>query len=342
MPDAFGGDPPLLLITGATGAVGPAVVRAALDAGYCVRTLSSRPPPADLFAASSRLDLRVGDVTSARDVRAVCQGVDGVIHLAALLHRVNPPAALDDVYYRTNVESTRMLVAEAVAAGARRLVFFSTIAVYGDTHGQVVTEETPPAPQTTYARTKMLAEHDVLQARRPDHHPFATVLRMAAIYGARVKGNYRRLLDAIARRRFVHLGPGTHRRTLVHDQDAAAAALLALQHDRAPGRVFNVSDGAFHTFNEIVEAIARALDVPVPRWRMPLAPVRVVARAVETVTERVGWTPPLSRHALSKLTEDLAVDSSLIQRELGFEPRVDLIAGWTQTVRELRTRGAVS
>ena len=85
-----------ILITGATGAVGPLVVEAFHAAGYSIRTLSIDPPPVGIW--HDDVETRIGDVTDASAVQAAMQGVDSVIHLAALLHIVNPPPALQKKY----------------------------------------------------------------------------------------------------------------------------------------------------------------------------------------------------------------------------------------------------
>jgi nucleoside-diphosphate-sugar epimerase len=86
-----------------------------------------------------------------------------------------------------------------------------------------------------------------------------TVLRLRAVYSSRIKGNYERLTHALARNRFIPIGNGLNRRTLVYDKDVSGAAVLAVSHPAAVGRVFNVTDGEFHTLNEIIEFICSAL-----------------------------------------------------------------------------------
>ncbi len=122
------------------------------------------------------------------------QGIDAVIHLAALLHIVNPPPSLQPEYERINVGGTATVVEAARQAGVGRMVFFSTIAVYGDSAGGILTEDSPPRPDSFYAQTKLAAERIVLAAKRADGRPLGTVLRLGAVYGSRIKGNYRRLL----------------------------------------------------------------------------------------------------------------------------------------------------
>ena len=101
-----------------------------------------------------------------------------------------------------------------------------------------------------------------------------TVLRLGAVYGSRIKGNYRRLLIALARGRFVPIGPGSNRRTLVYDKDVGRAAMLAAVHPDAAGRIFNVTDGQIHTMEAIIETLCEALGRVPPRLTLPVGLIR--------------------------------------------------------------------
>ena len=326
-----------VLVTGATGAVGPQVVRACQAAGYAVRALSVDVP--DVGVLPPGVDVRVGDVCDRHTVRTAVAGVEVVVHLAALLHQFDSGADLEAEYERVNVGGTDNVVHAAIADGVRRVVLLSTIAVYGPSSQRPSDENTPPNPDTAYGRTKLAAERVVLAAERGGR-PIGTVLRSAAAYGSRVKGNYRRLALAIARHRFVPLGPGTNRRTLVHDHDLARAVILACKHPAAAGAVFNVSDGAVHTLAEIVAAIHRAVGRRPPRFRVPLPAARAALGVCESAARLAGVRPPVSRALLRKYSEDSAVDAALIQRVLGFSPSVDLDRGWRETMTALRRAGA--
>jgi UDP-glucose 4-epimerase len=255
------------------------------------------------------------------------------------LHILNPPSSLREQYECVNVGGTANVVEAAIQAGVERMVFFSTIAVYGYSSGQILTEATPPRPDTFYAHTKLAAEQIVLQAKRRDGQPLGTVLRLGAVYGARVKGNYRRLVQALARGRFIPIGHGRNRRTLIHDRDVARAAVLAVQHPGAAGQVYNVSDGQFHTLNDIIAAICTALGRPSPRIYIPLGPVRLAVGGLEDAARLVGRQSPVGRATLDKYLEDVAVDSRRIQVDLGFVPGFDLRSGWQDTIRAMRANG---
>ncbi len=207
------------------------------------------------------------------------------------------------------------------------------------TNSPVLDENSPVQPDTFYAQTKLAAEQIVLNARGADGQPLGTVLRLGAVYGSRIKGNYERLTHALARNRFIPIGNGLNRRTLVYDKDVGRAAALAVSHPAAAGRVFNVTDGTFHTLNEIIESICSALGRKPPRLSLPVGPTRTLIGLIEKGSHASGIKPPITRAIIDKYTEDIAVDGNLIQKELGFVPQYDLSTGWREVVQEMRRLG---
>jgi nucleoside-diphosphate-sugar epimerase len=142
----------------------------------------------------------------------------------------------------------------------------------------------------------------------------------------------------LARHRFIPIGNGLNRRTLVYDKDVGRAAALTVSHPAAAGRVFNVTDGGFHTLNEIIESICAALGRKQPRLSLPVGPTRILIRLIEKGSPAIGFKPPITRAIIDKYTEDIAVDGSLIQKDLGFVPQYDLRSGWQETVQEMREK----
>lgn len=330
-------DKNIILITGATGAVGPSVVDAINEAGYQIRTFSMDAPVADRFPYG--VEVLNGDVTNQEAVHSAMQGVDAVIHMAAILHIVDIPLEMREKYERVNVGGTETVVKAAIKAGVRRIVLFSSIAVYGPSESCVLDELSPANPETLYAQTKLAAEKIVLNAKNLNGQPLGTVLRLGAVYGSRIKGNYERLMLALKRHCFIPLGNGYNRRTLVYEKDVGQAAKLAVSHPAAAGRVFNVTDGECHTVKEILESICSALGRKPPRLLLPINPVRALVGLIEKGYRYIGKKPPISREIITNYTEDIAIDGSLIQKELGFIPQYKLKAGWEETIEGMRTRG---
>lgn len=330
---------PIVLITGATGAVGPCVVEAIIQAGWRVRLLLRQPPAKMSRLWSENIEVVLGDITDAAALQRATQGCQAVVHMAALLHIVNPSTALHAQYEQVNVVGTRHIVQAACDQGVQRLIFFSTIAVYGPSHGALLNEASLARPDTVYGQTKLAAEQLVLQAQRADGQPLGVVLRLAAVYGARVKGNYQRLLVSLARGRFLAVGAGENRRTLVYDRDVAQATVLALHHPAAGGQVLNVTDGQLHTLQEILTTICMALGRTPPRFALPLGPVRWALGCWEKGMRLLGRQPIIGQASLEKYTEDIAVTSERIQQLLGFVPQFDLATGWQDVVATLRQQG---
>lgn len=322
-----------VLVTGATGALGPAMIRALRAAGHEVRALARRPVAPELAGIESC----AGDLTDLASLDRAVLGMDAVVHLAALLHITNPPPDMRTTYHRINVAGTRWLAEAAERAGVRRFVLASTTAVYGPSTTPA-TESTPAAPESWYAESKLAAERAVFEVHRAGAFD-VSVLRLSAVYGPRIKGNYERLLRALAAGRFIPLGPGLNRRSLVYEDDAAAAFVTTLEHPRAPGGLFNVSDGTPHALRDIVRAMCAALGRAEPAISIPITPALAGVRLVERFARLFGLAPPATASTLAKYLEDSVVDTTRLARELGFRARVDLDAGWRSTVQALRLSG---
>jgi len=162
-----------------------------------------------------------------------------------------------------------------------------------------------------------------------------TVLRFGAIYGSRIKGNYERLTHALAKHRFIPIGNGLNRRTLIYDKDVGRAVVQAVFHPEAAGRLFNVTDGGFHTLNAIIEAVCSGLGRRPPCLTLPVEPTRTLIRFMESGICAAGFNSPVTAEMIDKYTEDIAVDGSLFQKKIGFVPQYDLKAGWKETICEM-------
>jgi nucleoside-diphosphate-sugar epimerase len=315
-----------VLITGASGAVGCAVANRFWQGGCRLRILDQLPFPIKYLDAQP--EFLQGDITDSSLLSQAVKDVDLVVHMAAKLHINNPDPSLRAEYQRVNVEGTKRLVAAASEAKVPRFVFFSTICVYGPCSPPAILDENSPInPDSWYAETKYQAEQFVLQ-----NIP-AVVLRPAAIYGPRMKGNYLRLLRALHKGFFVGIGSGANRRTLIFDEDLAEAVYVSGTHTEGIGRIYNATDGQIHSFQSIVESMCQALGRKPLRWRLPLAPVKAGAKLAEIGFSLIGRRSPITCSIVDKVVEDVAVSGTRLERELSFCPRVSLLTGWQNVVR---------
>jgi UDP-glucose 4-epimerase len=312
-----------VLVTGATGAVGPAVVEHLLREGHQLRLF--------VRGAAGRSDIEIvtGDCADRAAVDRAVAGMDAVVHLAAVLHQSTVTPAVRDAYEAVNVGGTANVIDAARAHGVRRVIVASTIAVYGYNRGMVLQETSSLLPDTDYARSKVRAEEIALAGG-------ATVFRFGAIYGSRVKGNYQRLVRTLTRGKFMRIGKGTNRRTVIFDEDAAAAIALGLTAPAAAGQVYNVAHPHTPTVNDILSAISSALGRRPPRFRLPAGLVRAAVAAVERSARAIGVRSPVTAAMVDKYLEDVVVSSAKIERELGFVARHDIDEGWAMALRAMR------
>lgn len=306
-----------VFVTGATGVVGPALAARLLARGHAVRALVRRLP-AGLPPA---VETVVGSLADADALAEGARGAGAVVHLAAQLHVNVPGAHLDGLYQNVNVDGTRRVVEAARDAGVPRVVFASTINVYGPSAGRAPWTEADAAhPDTLYGRTKLEAEAIVRE------HPGGVVLRLAAVYGRGMKGNYPALQRVLARGVRWLPGDGTNRRTLVHVDDAAQAFEVALG-GLAPG-VYNVTDGQVHAFDAVVRSLQEAVGRRPGVRYLPAAWVRAGLAVPAALASAAGRSFP-GLALVDKMTEDVAVSGQKLLDASAYRPaHLSLRDGW--------------
>jgi UDP-glucose 4-epimerase len=139
-------------------------------------------------------------------------------------------------------------------------------------------------------------------------------------------------MNALRKGRFLMIGDGRNRRTLVHSKDVCKAAVLAAEKACALGQVFNVTDGHVHTLQDIIKAMCTALGQRAPRFHLPVSLARFTADLIETGMKVVGRNPPIRRAMVDKIIQDIAVSGDKIQRQLGYKAEHSLVRGWRETI----------
>lgn len=185
-----------VVVSGASGFVGGALCRALGSTGMDVTGVARSANAPDGFRGNwIAADLAEG----APDFP---EGTTTVFHLAGKAHAISEINGDDAEYDRVNTGGTLHALDAAAVCGARAFVFFSTVKVFGDRQqrsGRALGEDDAPEPDTPYGRSKLEAERIVLADTRIPHR---IVIRPALVYGPGVKGNLRKMLDAVTRGRF--------------------------------------------------------------------------------------------------------------------------------------------
>ena len=309
-----------ILVTGADGFVGATLCPALARTGWTVRRAVRAPKP-------GAADIPVGDIGPETDWTRALDGVACVVHLAARTHVLRETAA-DPMaeFERTNVAATRRLAEQARAAGARQIVYLSSVKVNGEaTRQRPYTEDDAPRPEDAYGRTKWEAERELLSITAGTTLE-AVVLRPPLVYGPRVKGNFLRLTRLVARGVPLPLASIENRRSLIYVENLVDAIIAALGAPQAAGRTYLVSDGEDVSTPALVRALAHALGVKEKLFACP--PVLLTAAA--TLLGR--------RDEVARLTGSLQVDTARIRSELEWRPRFTLARGLAEMARWYHAR----
>jgi nucleoside-diphosphate-sugar epimerase len=317
-------------LTGATGYTGSRLLTALLARGHEVRALvrPSSPRP-EARAAWVEGDLRDGAAAS-----RLVEGVDAVVHVAAVYRTAGHP----DSYYReVNVGGTERLLEAAARAGVRRFVHTSTVGVHGHVRHPPADESSPMEPGDIYQVTKAEAEARALAFHRDRGLPVA-VVRPAAIYGP---GETRllKLFRAIARGRYAIVGSGRAFYHPVYIDDLVDGYLLALERPEAVGEAFILGGPRYVTQSELAALIARHTGGRVLPFHVPAGPLRLAGAVVEAICVPLGLEPPLHRRRVEFWTKSRAFSIGKARRVLGYEPKVDVDEGVARTARAYREAG---
>lgn len=312
-----------VLVTGAAGCIGSHLTRRLAGSGYVVTALVRSPAGARHLAGLAGVELHEGDITDRRRIDELMPGVDQVFHLAACVHA--PTGTPESLFTRVNLEGTRNLAEAAIRHRVRVFVHFSTVAVHAESD-QTIDEEGPIAPGTPYARSKYASERVVLSLHgsgvtRP------VVLRLPVVYGRGDRGNVAHLIDAIRRHRYLIIGDGHNRKSMVAAANVADAAILTAEDDRSRGRTYIVTDARPYTQLEIAATIAELLGEHRRFIHIPRSVALAAGSAADVLSRLTGHPLPLTRDRVKKLASNTSYSGERIRQELGFRPRLSLRDG---------------
>ncbi len=317
-----------VLVTGASGFVGRAVVAQLLRSGLPVTAALRGPVPAGARESTSALrTVQVGELAPETDWSAALDGVGALVHCAARVHVMretssDPMAA----FRRVNVDGTLRLARQAAAAGVRRFVFISSIGVNGaETFGTPFTPDDVSAPHSAYAQSKHEAELG-LQALARNGQLEVVIIRPPLVFGPGAPGNFERLMRALHRGMPLPFGAVHNRRSLVALRNLVSLIEVCLDHAAGANQVFLVSDGEDISTTDLLNGVAAALGTRPHLIRVPPAVVKAVARLTGKA------------QLAQQLCGSLQVDISKTRSLLGWTPVVRLEQALDEAAREFLAR----
>ena len=268
-----------VLLTGASGFVGKAVLKAALQHGYEIRAIYR----STVSAMGQPEAIIISGLDGNADYSTALQAVNLVIHAAARAHimqeDVTDPLA---EYRRVNVVGTLNLARQAAAAGVRRFVYISSIKVNGEATlpGRPFTADDIPDPKDAYGQSKYEAE-DQLKRLAQETGMEVTIIRPPLIYGPGVKGNFSSLIKLVRLGIPLPFGGVTHNcRSLVGLDNLVNLILVCTNHPQAANQTFLVSDGEDLSTAELFRKIGLGLGRQVRLVWLPAALISFMASLI--------------------------------------------------------------
>jgi nucleoside-diphosphate-sugar epimerase len=314
-----------ILVTGATGMVGSAFARRAVEAGYRVQAMvrrdSDRRPLAGLD-----VEFVEGDLANPESLPAALANAEIVVHTAAHVGDWGPA----EKYRAINVIALEHLI-HAAARSPRfsRWVQVSSLGVYPAKH-HYGTDETVPADAVGldgYTRTK--AEAETLLNHHVREHDFpAVILRPGIIYGPGDRHALPRFIEKITNGKMKFIGRGDRLINNTFVGNLVEALLLAVEKPDVLGETFNIRDERLVTREEFVNTIADYLGKPHPRHVPEFIP-RLLVGPIERIAKLRGRrdSPFLTRAQIKFMTLNLDYSIAKAKRVLGYAPQVDFRDG---------------
>lgn len=309
-----------VLISGANSFIGNALCKAMLRKGWQLRgTIRSENLMHNLPNGVN--PVFIGSIGSNTEWGRATSNVDVVVHLAALVHKIRNDYKDPLVEYRyVNVNGTKYLARAAAANNIKRFVYLSTVKVNGEGRATPYNEKDNPEPMDPYGISKWEAEqvlHEIADMTGLE----VVVLRPPLVYGSGVKANFLRLLEMVERGIPLPLANVNNRRSLIYLENLLDAIVTCINHPRAAGNTYLVSDGEDVSTPDLIRRMGSALGRPVRLFPFP------------TFMLKIAGCISGKSVAIDRLISSLTVDSSKIRRELNWQAPFSMAQGLRETAK---------
>lgn len=309
-----------ILVTGATGFVGTALVRLLKRQGHALVLVANQNA-----AKTSQHHFHSLDISTRPDWRPLLIGCDVVVHLAARVHVMKESENADQEYLKLNVEATNHLAQQALESGVKRFIYLSSLKVNGEcnVYERAFTEQDTQNPVGSYAQSKYQAEQILFDLARKSSLE-VTVIRPPLVYGPNVRANFQSLLSVVYNQRPLPFAGIKNQRSYVYVENLVSLIARCLDHPKAANECFFVSDGHDLSTPQLIAACATALGVKPKLFYVPQSVLHWFSKF-------------LRKEAFyQRLCGDLTVDISKSKRLLGWRPQFSVEAGMTETAKAFK------
>ena len=325
-----------VLVTGATGFTGKALVKRLLDEGYEVIALDYKEGLKTEELSEWGAEVIIGTVMD-KDLMDKCtKGVDYVQHLAAAFRELN---VTPDYYREINVEGTKIALEAAYKHKVKKFIYCSTCGVHGNIDNPPGGEDAPIQPADYYQQTKYEAEPFVEEYYKKGLK--TVILRPAAIYGPGDPERFAMLFKRVSNGKFPMFGNG---KTLYHPlyiDNLVDSFMLAMKKGVGDGGTYLIADEEYVEIEDLVERIGKALEVDLKINHFPVMPLVVLGHICEKVCKPFKVTPPIFPRRVDWYRQNRAFKIDRAKKELGYDPKIGLDEGLRRTGIWYRENGFI-
>jgi len=316
-------------VTGAAGFIGSRLVGELLRNNWDVSVLVHKRTP----SLEEKCKLVQGDITDSENLLKIPGGTDVVFHLAAALG-----ASLmgREGFRQVNARGTDNVITAARLAGVKRVIHFSSAGVLGAVNpGETADEDYPLTPKNIYDETKLEGEHIAL--RYAEDGMDVVVIRPGWVYGPGDRRTFK-LIKAISTKRFVLVTRGEKWQTPVYIDDLTQGIFLCLEKGK-PGEIYNVAGNEILTVRQITEIIAASAGTNIPRFSLPLLPVKMAAWSMEKSFRLIKKEAPLTMGKLAFFIHPKPLNIKKAEQALGYSPHIDFKDGIRMALSWYKQKG---
>jgi len=308
-----------VFVTGGTGFIGGEVVRQLRERGDEVACLVRSPEKAAKLTELG-CELVSGDLGDAEALRNDMQGCDALVHAAAM-YEIGIPAKQHPAMYDANVRGSERVLQAALEAKVAKVVYVSTVGIFGNTHGKIVDEsyEHPGKEFTSYYEETKLEGHRIAKRMMAEDGLPGVIVQPGGVYGPGDTSQVADLLSEFFAGRLFLLPFPDLGICLTHVEDIAGGILLALDKGKA-GETYVIS-GPATTMREAIETIAGLSGRKAPKGAMPTPLIKAMTPFGPLVGKLMGQPPNLRELISSADGVTFWASYDKAKRELGYEPR---------------------
>lgn len=311
-----------ILFTGASGFIG-SHFHEAINNGFIVN-LDLKQPTFDYTSNYIQGDIRIKeDVEKAIEIA----NPNVIISLAA---EHKDFGISKESYFKTNEYGTKVICEAATKYNIKKIVFYSTVAVYGD---NIVpsTEESIPSPTNPYGASKLAGEKVLKQWASEDAERAVLIIRPTVVYGERNVANMFRLINQIKDGRYFHIGKGDNIKSIAYVRNLVEATLFLVERMQNGVAIYNYADEPQLSSRKIASTIAKALNKREPRT-LPYWVVYSMGIPFDILIKLTGKDLPISTNRVKKFcTQTYHKAEKLMQ--FGFNPQYSTIDGLNNMVK---------